>query len=750
VGWARAFLYLVSAMKRLLLPAVLSVVACASPKEATREELPPEAAPKAPPFSAAQPQGGAQRMEYPATRSEPIVDTLHGVQVADPYRWLEDEKASDVQSWMKAQDTLTRGWLSRVPVREALARRFHELFYVDAVSAPIRRGNRFFYYRTHKDREKAILYWRDGENGAEKILLDPNAWSKDGTVSLGGVEPSWDGRKLIFAQKPNAADEAVLHVMDVDSGEWSQVDVIPGAKYATPKWTPDGKGFYYEWLPVDPSIPVDQRPGYTEIRFHKVGTDPKTDTVVHPRLGDPTTFLASDLSRDGKYLFVYVTRGWSENDIYWKRTSEKDFRLLVKGVGAKYEIRSWKDQFYILTDEGASRQRIFRASPAKPERAAWQELVPEDPAAKLDSFTIVGGHLGLEYQRDAVTELRLATLEGKPLRTVTLPGVGVASNLVALEDQDEAFFAFSSFTTPRQIYKTSITSGKVELWAKVELPVNTDLYTVQQVFFPSKDGTKIPLFLVHRKDLKRDGQRPTLLSGYGGFNVSVQPSFRSSIFPWLDAGGVYAVANLRGGGEYGKAWHEAGRLARKQNVFDDFHAAAEFLVREKYTRPDRLAVQGGSNGGLLVGAAMTQRPELYGAIVCSVPLLDMVRYHQFGSGRTWIAEYGTAEKPEDFKVLHAYSPYHALKPGVRYPPLLMLSADHDDRVDPLHARKFVAAVQNLQGHTAPALLRIESNAGHGGADQVAKAIQSSADTYAFLFQIFGMTGPAGGATAEAR
>ncbi|WP_224373069.1 prolyl oligopeptidase family serine peptidase [Hyalangium versicolor] len=689
-------------------------------------------------------------MNYPATRSEPIVDTLHGVSVADPYRWLEDEKAPEVQAWMKAEDALTRQWLARVPSRDALARRFHELFYVDSISAPIRRGTRYFYARTHKDQEKAIIYWREGEHGPEKVLLDPNGWSQDGTVSLGVWNPSWDGRKVVFAQRPNAADEAVLHVLDVDTGEWSKTDVIPGAKYASPKWTPDGKAFYYEWLPVDASIAVDQRPGYTELRHHVLGSDPKKDAVVHPRIGDPTTFLAGDLSRDGKYLFVYVIRGWSENDIYWKRVGEKDFRLLVKGEGARYALQTWKDQFYISTDEGAPRQHIFRVSPAKPERAAWQEIVPEDPVASLESMQIVGGHLAMEYLRDAASELRLTTLEGKPVRTVTLPGVGAASNLVGLEDQDEAFFLFSSFTVPKQVYKTSVSTGKVELWAKVELPVDTERYTVDQVFYPSKDGTKIPLFLVHRKELQRDGERPTLLYGYGGFNVSMQPGFRASILPWLDAGGVFAVANLRGGGEYGKAWHEAGRLHHKQNVFDDFHAAAEYLVREKYTRPGRLAINGGSNGGLLVGAAMTQRPELYGAVVCGVPLLDMVRYPLFGSGRTWVPEYGSPEDAKDFQVLYAYSPYHALKAGVRYPPLLMMSADHDDRVDPMHARKFVAAVQNLPGQAAPILLRIESNAGHTGADQVAKAIESSADLFAFLFQTFEMTGTAGGATAEAQ
>jgi prolyl oligopeptidase len=751
VGRARAFLYLDAAMKRLLLTALMSLVSCASPKEATREAASPapESTP-APIVAAKHSEGGPRMPSYPATRSEPIVDTLHGVQVADPYRWLEEEKAPEVQAWMKAQDALTRDWLARVPGREALTRRFHELYYVDSISAPIRRGNRYFYSRTHKDKEKAIVYWREGEAGPEKVLLDPNGWSKDGTVSLGRWVPSWDGRKVAFAQKPNAADEAVLHVLDVDSGKWSDVDVIPGAKYAFPRWTPDGKAFYYEWLPVDPSIPVDQRPGYTEIRLHTLGTDPKKDPVVHPRTGDPTTFLSTDLSRDGKYLFLFVVRGWSENDIYWKRAGEKDFRLLVKGTEALYSVSVWKDQFYLVTNEGAPRQRVFRVSPSKPERAAWKEIIPEDPVASLEHLDIVGGHLSLEYLRDAATEVRVATLEGKPVRTLALPGVGAASNLVGLEDQDEAFFVFSSFTTPRQVYKTSVSTGKVELWAKVELPLDTSRYTVEQVFYPSKDGTKIPMFLVHRKDLKRDGERPTLLSGYGGFNVSMSPAFRSGIFPWLDAGGVYAVANLRGGGEYGKAWHEAGRLHNKQNVFDDFHAAAEYLVRERYTRPDRLAINGGSNGGLLVGAAMTQRPELYGAVVCAVPLLDMVRYHQFGSGRTWIPEYGTADKPEDFKVLYAYSPYHALKPGVRYPPMLMMSADHDDRVDPMHARKFVAAVQNVSGNPSPVLLRIESNAGHGGADQVAKAIESSADLFAFLFQTFGMTGPAGGATAEAR
>ncbi len=676
-------------------------------------------------------------MAYPATRAESVVDTLHGVKVADPYRWLEDEKSSEVQAWMKAQDAFAREHLGRLPGRDALAKRFAELYYFDAVSPPAVRGNRFFFSRKHKDKEKSVVYWREGEQGPEKVLLDPNTWSPDGTVSLGTWAPSWDGKKVAFARRPNAADEAILHVLDVDTGTWSEVDVIDGAKYASVNWTPDGTAFYYEWLPTDPSIPVSERPGYTEFRLHRLGTDPKTDTVIHPRTGDPKTFLNGELSRDGKYLFIYVIRGWSENDVYWKRVGEKDFRLLAKGQGAKYGVLTWQDQFYIVTDEGAPRQRVFKASPDSPERAAWREIVPEDPKGTLEGVNLVGGHLALNYLQDVVNELRVVTLEGQPVRTVELPGVGAASSLLGREDRDDAYFIFDALTSPPQVYKTSVATGKTALWARVELPLQPERFTVRQVFFPSKDGTRVPLFLVHRKDLKLDGSNPTLLNGYGGFNVSMQPSFRASIYPWLEAGGVYALVALRGGGEYGKEWHEAGRLHRKQNVFDDFHAAAEYLVREGYTRPEKLAITGGSNGGLLVGAAMTQRPELYGAVVCAVPLLDMVRYHLFGSGRTWIPEYGTAEKAEDFPVLHAYSPYHHVRAGVRYPPLLMLSADHDDRVDPMHARKFVAAVQAASPSTL-SLLRIESNAGHGGADQVAKAIESSADTYAFLVEVLGV------------
>ncbi len=714
----------------------LALVGCARPVTAP---LPTPAV--APSPSAPAPPG------WPTTRRVDVVDTLGGEPIADPYRWLEREDDVEVQAWMKAQDDHARAVLRGLPGRDALAARLRELSYVDAVSAPTRRGNRLFYMRTHADEEKAVLYWREGADGAEKVLLDPNTWSADGTVSLGDWSPSWDGARIAYMERPNAADEATLRVVEVDTGVVSAVDRIPGAKYASPDWTPDGRGFYYEWLPTDPAIPVDLRPGHTEIRYHALGADPAGDAVIHPSTGNPATFLGAWMGPDGRYLFVSVSRGWNENDLYVRDLKAggrveagTGFTQLAKGEGAIYTATAWKDQLYIWTDEGASRGRVFRTAASKAGRASWVEIVPEDPTAALESVSVVGGHLALAYLRDAASEIRITTLAGVPVRTIPLPSVGTASALSGLPDQDEAYFQFSSFTTPRQVYRASVSKGTVELWAEVDVPVDPSPYVAEQVRYASKDGTSIPMFVVRRRDAPRDGTNPTLLYGYGGFSVSLTPSFRSSIYPWLEAGGIYAVANLRGGGEYGKDWHDAGRGTNKQNVFDDFVAAGEHLVREGWTRPDKLAIHGGSNGGLLVGAAMTQRPDLWGAVVCSVPLLDMLRYHLFGSGRTWVPEYGSVEDPAQLAALRAYSPYHNVVAGTAYPALLMLSADHDDRVDPLHARKFVAAVQHATGGAGRAtLLRIERNAGHGGADQVSKSVEANADLYAFLQAELGMT-----------
>lgn len=717
---------------RLHVFGMMALAGCAVNKPAVLDQTQPATAQAA--AAETTPKTVTSNQTPPATRSQVITEPLFGKQVKDPYRWLEDEKSPEVVEWMKTQDAYARGALQKLPMREQLLKRFTELYYLDAYGIPFKRGNRYFYTRRHKDKEKAIVYWRDGEKGEEKVLLDPNTWSADNTVSLGVWVPSWDGKKVVFAEKPNAADEATLHVLDVSTGTRSKVDVIPGAKYAGPSWTPDSKGFYYEWLPTDSSIPVPDRPGYCEIRFHTLGADPKTDAVVHPKTGDAKTFLGQTLSRDGKYLFVVISRGWNENDWYFQRVGkDKTWQLLVKGVDAKYEVTAWKDMFYVLTDEGAPNKRVFKVDAKKPARAEWKEIIPEDKAAAIDDFTIVGGHIATSSLKKAVSEVELFTLDGKRVRTVELPGLGTASNLVGLQDDDEAYYSFSSFTMPPQVFKSSVKTGKSTLWAKVDVPVDASPFDVRQVSYPSRDGTQVTMFIVARKDLKLNGQNPTLLYGYGGFDVSLTSAFTAFIYPWLEAGGVYAVPNLRGGGEYGKAWHDAGRGAKKQNVFDDFIAAAQYLIREGYTSEKKLAIRGGSNGGLLVGAAMTQKPGLFRSVICAVPLLDMLRYPQFGSGKTWIPEYGDPAIAEEFKVLEAYSPYHQVRYGENYPALLMMSADHDDRVDPMHARKFSALIQQSSKSGAPAWLRIEMNSGHGGSDMVKKNIESSADQLAFLF-----------------
>ena len=693
----------------------------------------------------------AAAMTPPATRTVDVKDVLFGVAVHDPYRWLEDVRDPEVSAWMAAQDGAARAVLAGLPGRDRLLRRFRELYYLDALSAPLHRGGRYFYTRRHADREKAIVYWREGASGEEKVLLDPNAMSADGSTSLGVWVPSWDGRQVAYAVRLNNADEATLHLMDVATGKVSAVDVIEGAKYADPAWTPGGDGFYYTWLPTDPTISVADRPGRAELRFHRVGSPPATDRRVRVATGDPRTFLSVDLSRDGRWLFAYVSHGWNSTDVYLRdlKGNDESWRPLVVGKDALFFVHAWRDRFYILTNEHAPRFRVMRADAARPQPAHWTELVPEAADAVIEDMRLLGGHLVLGYLKNAASRLEVRTLDGARVRELALPALGSTFGLTGNPDENEAFFGYQSYTTPPEVHRLSVATGETRLWSAVKVPVDASALEVEQVWYPSKDGTRISMFVVRRKDMPRDGSTPFLLYGYGGFSVSERPTFTTSFFPWLEAGGGFAVANLRGGGEYGEEWHRAGMLHRKQNVFDDFIAAAEHLQKSGYTRPDRLAIMGGSNGGLLVGAAMVQRPDLFRAVSCGVPLLDMVRYHLFGSGKTWIAEYGSAENEAEFRTLFAYSPYHHVK-AAPYPSVLMTSADTDDRVDPMHARKMTAALQAATTSGRPVLLRIEKNAGHGGADMVKQAVETSADRYAFLMREVGLTPAAPPADASAR
>lgn len=681
------------------------------------------------------PPAKTKALPYPATRRQDLSDSLFGVTVPDPYRWLEDGKSNEVQEWMKAQDTLARAELAKLPERDAIAKRLKELFYIDSLSAPRHRGGRYFHVRRHANKEKAIVYWKDKKDGEEKVLLDPNTWSDKGTLSLGSWKISWDGKTIAYTVKKNAADEASLHIMDVATGKVRDSEIIEGAKYADASWNEKGDGFYYTWVPTDKSIPDADRPGYAEVRFHKLGDDPAKDAIVRERTNDPTSFLWADISFDGHWLILNVNHGWSSNDVYFKdaRDPKADFTPLAKGLPSHFWVECYKDHFYVLTDHEAPHWRVMSVDPKKPEMAHWKVLVPERPDASIDldiGAAVLGGKLAVGYLEKATSQLQIFDLRGKKLHDVALPGVGTANGLLGHPDEDEAYFRYESFTTPWEIHSLSMKTAKTKLYSKVSVPLDPSPYTVEQVFYPSRDGTRVSMFIVRRKDMKKDKENRTLLYGYGGFQQTETSIFTSSIYPWLERGGVYAVPNLRGGAEYGEEWHKNGMRDKKQNVFDDFIAAAEYLFAEGYTRPEKLVISGGSNGGLLVGAAMTQKPEYYAAVLCAVPLLDMVRYHLFGSGKTWISEYGSAEHEDELKYLFAYSPYHHVKDNTRYPAMLMLSADSDDRVDPMHARKFTALVQE-RSTGGPALLRIEKDSGHGGADQIKAEVEKGADRYAF-------------------
>jgi len=684
--------------------------------------------------SAAPPEAVAvtPALQYPETRRVDQVDELHGVKVSDPYRWLEDGTSDEVKAWVGQQDALARGVLAKLPGRDAMAARMKELFYVERVGTPSRRGKRLFYPRRDAGKEKFIIYWREGAGGTEKVLLDPTQWSADGSASLGEWEPSYDGRKVAYTVKANNADEATLYVLDVTTGNKSVVDVIPGTGFTTISWNPRGDGFYYVHLPPVTSPPDPDRMKHMDLRLHALGADPAKDPVVRAETGDPKSFLSGSISRDGRWLVASVSHGWSNNDVYFQdlRAKTPTWQTLVAGKDALYEVSVDRGRFFVKTNEGAARYRIFRVDPAHADRASWQEIVPERADATLESMAIVGHELGLGYLKDVVSQPELHDEDGKLLRKIPLPTLGSMGGYSGDSDDDTVYYSFQSFTYPTEIFEESVSSGKRTTWYKLKIPVDATAFAVDQVFATSKDGTRVPFFVVHGKTAARDGNTPTLVDGYGGFQIAQTPFFASSLYPWLERGGNWVLANLRGGSEYGEEWHRHGMLHEKQHVFDDLFAVAEELVKQGFTRADKLAIYGGSNGGLLVGAALTQRPELFRVVLCEVPLLDMVRYPLFGIGKQWIAEYGSPDDEGDFQALLAYSPYHHVTRGTKYPATLVLGADSDDRVDPMHARKFAAELQ-WASSGGPVLLRIEKRSGHGGADLVKAAVEKIADEYAF-------------------
>ena len=711
----------------------------------TSSAPPSPATAPADPAPASSPAASSRESAYPATRRDATADVIHGASVADPYRWLEDPSRPEVQAWMTAQQAVTRAQLDRLPRRKEIAARIAELAYFDAPGVPIERKGRLFWNHKHKDKEKAVLYWKQASaasaspsSGKGTVLLDPNGWTADGSTSLGNWWPSPDGRLLAFQRKVNNSDEAVLHVIDVASGK-ELPDVIPGAKYGGAKWTPSGEGFYYTWVPpLGGNVTVADRPGFAEVRFHRLGTDPARDPVAFPATGNPRTFVGAEISDDGKWLVAGVQHGRNATDLYLLDRTRKaaTWQTLVEGVPAVFQVKPGGHRFYVRTNQDAPRFRVLAVDPRKPDRKHWKEIVGESDAT-IDEMEIIGGRIFLTYLRDATSAIEIRRPSGALAHRLALPPFGQVSDLHGTFRNDTAYFQYSSFTEQAIVFQTSAKTGALTEWSRVKLPLDPSQIETKRVRYRSRDGTEVAMFLVHKKGAPRNGANPTILWGYGGFSIPMLPGPTAGFWQWpwaawIEMGGLLAVANLRGGNELGEEWHKAGMLLVKQNVFDDYLAAARYLIAEKWTSPAHLAAMGRSNGGLLVGAAMTQAPQLFKAVVCGVPLLDMVRYHLFGSGKTWIPEYGSAEDPEQFRALFAYSPYHRMKEGAAYPALLMLSTDSDDRVDPMHARKFTAALQHASRSDRPVLLHIERHAGHGGADMVKQAVEQYADQYAFL------------------
>ena len=685
----------------------------------------------------------------PPTEARPVTDVLHGESIVDPYRWLEgDAKGAltpEVTAWTDAQLAYTRQVLDDVPGRKAVEARLRELMEVGSISAPRMRGNRYFYGKREGNENQARIFLREGLAGAPKLLLDPNTLDAKGLVTISWFEPDQAGKLLAFGMYRAGDENSTLYVLDVDSGRWL-ADEIPG-KVGGVDWLPDSTGFFYR------NLESVKDPYSGQVMFHRLGTHPRQDVRLFRQYTKEqdaklaTTYgPAFGTSEDGRWGLLSYATGTSTNDL-WAIDLDRYFRTgeFVKTdviVGSESTSRGpiLGDTLFLHTTDGAKNGRVVAVDLNAPARAGWKTLVPERKEVTIRGVSLARGILVVSLLKDAATRIELYAPDGKPLGELPLPGIGTAY-LSTSQDRTEAFLTYTSFNEPPGVYRVDLATKKVELWERPKVPVDPSIVEVKQVFVTSKDGTKVPMFVVHRKGLKLDGSNPTLLYAYGGFNVSQTPSFSATMFPWFEAGGVYALAGLRGGGEYGDAWHEAGMLGKKQNVFDDFVAAAEWLIAQKYTKPEKLAVAGGSNGGLLTGAVLTQRPDLYAAVVVGVPLLDMLRYQSFLMARYWVPEYGSAENADQFRFLRAYSPYHNVKKGTKYPAVLLTAGENDARVHPLHARKMAAL---LQASTAsdpvakPVLLWVDREAGHGQGKPLALRVRDVADQRMFLMRQLGM------------
>jgi prolyl oligopeptidase len=677
------------------------------------------------------------------TKVEPVVDEVHGVTIQDPYRWLEKGDSEEVRRWAEAQNGYLRSLLDGRPGREEIRKRVTHLLSIGTLGTPRVRNGRYFYTRREgAGQNQPILYVRQGLKGEDRPLVDPNRLSPDGTAAIDWWFPSEDGALLAYGISTSGDEKSTLRVLEVASGRHLP-DVIPHTRYCSLAWLPDNSGFYYTRYPAPGEVPAGHENYHRHVFFHRLGGDPARDPKIFGEQRKPEDIIEINISPDGRHLVATVFEGWSRSDLYVKdlRAEGAPFAPVAEGIDALFQGEVVGETLYLTTNWQAPRYRLFAVDLRKPQRESWRLLIPEGNAV-LKQTAVVGGQIIALYLKDASSRLAVHAADGRKIRDIPLPMLGTVDGVSGRHDGDEAFFGFSSYTVPPAVYRYDLKGGAAALWKQVKTEVDLSRFEVKQVFYRSRDGTRISMFLVHRKGARRDGRNPVLLYGYGGFNITLTPAFSRSTVLWLERGGVYAQANLRGGGEYGEEWHRSGMRDRKQNVFDDFIAGAEWLIENKYTNPDQLAISGGSNGGLLVGAALTQRPDLFRAVLCAVPLLDMVRYHNFQIARLWIPEYGSAEAPDEFRWLYAYSPYHKVKDGVRYPSVLFTAAESDSRVDPMHARKMAARLQAASAPDRPILLRTETRAGHGIGKPLAKMIDEAADTWTYLLWQIGLEEPA--------
>jgi len=709
-----------------LVPTVL--FACAAP---------PAKAPPAPEKTVEQ-----RRTDAPPTRTVDVVDVMHGERIADPYRWLEDGSQPEVAAWVEAQNRHLTEKLD-LPIREAIRERLTQLLSIGTLSTPVARyarggkSGRFFYTRRQGKQNQPVLYVRDGLRGKDGVVVDPNVLAADGTAALDWWYPSHDGKLIAYGISRGGDEWSTLRVREVDTGKDLE-DEIERTRACSLTWRPDGKGFYYTRYPKPGEVPAGQENYNRHVFFHSLGTDPASDPEIFGNGRDPNEWPVVSLSPNGKRLLITGFQGWAKSEMYLLDVTRPDAKLVpvAEGVDARFFGELLDDRLYVRTNDGAPNYRLYVVDPKRPDRDGWREIIPAGEDV-LDSIAVVGRRLVAEYLHRAQSEIRLFDLDGRPQGEIPLPAIGSVTGIGGEWDGPDLFLGFTSFASPPEVHHRSMRSGDTEMWERVHASLDTD-YEVKQVFFPSRDGTEISMFLVHRQGLRMDGAAPTVLYGYGGFNISITPQFSRWAYLLLEHGGVYAVANLRGGGEYGEAWHRAGMRENKQNAFDDFFAAARWLINNEYTSRDRLAVAGASNGGLLVGAAITQRPRLFRAALCGVPLADMLRYHHFLIAKLWIPELGSPDDPEAFQWLKAYSPYHHVEDGRKYPAVLITTSESDSRVEPSHARKFAARLQAATASTLPVLLRTETKAGHGQGMPLAKRVDKATDEWTFLFWQLGM------------